>query len=206
MKWLYTVLRKKNGYVLALTLIQAVTGGAGVLYALLLRNIVDSAVARDPVSFRQNVITLATLVLILLGIGAVVRWLNEQARTDIENLFKKRLADTILRKDYAAVSAVHSGEWMTRLTSDTSVVAGGYVDLLPGLVGTVIRLISALIMIIALDRWFAVILIPGGILMVILTWVFRGILKRLHKNIQESDGRLRTFLQERISSLMMAIP
>ena len=206
LKWLYTVLRKKNGYVLALTLIQAVTGGAGVLYALLLRNIVDSAVARDPVSFRQNVITLATLVLILLGIGAVVRWLNEQARTDIENLFKKRLADTILRKDYAAVSAVHSGEWMTRLTSDTSVVAGGYVDLLPGLVGTVIRLISALIMIIALDRWFAVILIPGGILMVILTWVFRGILKRLHKNIQESDGRLRTFLQERISSLMMAIP
>ena len=31
LKWLYTVLRKKNGYVLALTLIQAVTGGAGVL-------------------------------------------------------------------------------------------------------------------------------------------------------------------------------
>ena len=203
LKWFYTVPGKKNGYVLALTLIQAVTGGAGVLYALLLRNIVDSAVARDPVSFRQNVITLATLVLILLGVGAVVRWLSEQARTDIENLFKKRLADTILRKDYASVSAVHSGEWMTRLTSDTSVVAGGYVDLLPGLVGTVIRLISALIMIIALDRWFAVILIPGGILMVILTWVFRGILKRLHKNIQESDGRLRTFLQERISSLMI---
>ena len=82
-------------------------------------------------------------------------------------------------------------------------VAGGYVDLLPGLVSTVIRLMSALIMIIALDRWFALILIPGGILMVILTWVFRGILKRLHKNIQESDGRLRTFLQERISSLMI---
>ena len=203
LKWLYTIPGKKKGYVLALTLIQAVTGGAGVLYALLLRNIVDSAVARDPVSFRQNVITLATLVLILLGIGAVVRWLNEQARTEIEILFRKRLADTILRKDYASVSAVHSGEWMTRLTSDTSVVAGGYVDLLPGLVGTVIRLISALIMIIALDRWFAVILIPGGILMVILTWVFRGILKRLHKNIQESDGRLRTFLQERISSLMI---
>lgn len=131
LKWLYTIPGKKKGYVLALTLIQAVSGGAGVLYALLLRNIVDSAVARDLVSFRQNVITLATLVLILLGVGVVVRWLNEQARTDIENLFKKRLADTILRKDYASVSAVHSGEWMTRLTSDTSVVAGGYVDLLP---------------------------------------------------------------------------
>ena len=203
LKWLYKVQKKKKGYVIALTLIQAVTGGAGVLYALLLRNIVDSAVTRELVSFRQNVICLAALVLILIGVGAIVRWLHEQARADIENLFKKRLADTILRKDYAAISAVHSGEWMTRLTSDTSLVAGGYVDLLPGLVSTVIRLMSALIMIIALDRWFALILIPGGILMVILTWVFRGILKRLHKNIQESDGRLRTFLQERISSLMI---
>lgn len=203
LKWLYTVPGKKKGYVLALTLIQAVTGGAGVLYALLLRSIVDSAVARDLPSFRQHVILLAALVLVLLGIGAAVRRLHEQARTEIENLFKKRLVDTILRKDYAAVSAVHSGEWMTRLTGDTDVVAGGCVDLLPGLAGTVIRLISALIMIIALDRWFAVILIPGGILMVILTWVFRSVLKRLHKNIQESDGRLRAFLQERIGSLMI---
>lgn len=203
LKWIYTIPGKKRGYVPALIMIQAVTGGTGVLYALLLRNIVDSAVARDLFSFRQNVIRLAALVLVLLGVGAFVRRLYEQARTDIENLFKKRLTDTLLRKDYAAVTAVHSGEWMTRLTSDTSVVARGYVDLLPGLVGTVVRLICALIMIIALDRWFAYILVPGGIALVILTASFRGILKQLHKEIQESDGRLRSFLQERISSLMV---
>lgn len=203
LKWLYIISGKKKGYVLALTLIQAVTGGAGVLYALLLRNIVDSAVARNLISFRQNVISLLILVVILLGVGVIVRWLSEQARTDFENLFKKRLVDTILRKDFASVSAVHSGEWMTRLTSDTAVVASGCTDLLPGLVGTVVRLVSALIMIIALDPWFAYILIPGGILLIILTWVFRGVLKRLHKNVQESDGRLRTFVQERIGSLMI---
>ena len=203
LKWLYIISGKKKGYVLALTLIQAVTGGAGVLYALLLRNIVDSAVARNLIFFRQNVISLLILVVILLGVGVIVRWLSEQARTDFENLFKKRLVDTILRKDFASVSAVHSGEWMTRLTSDTAVVASGCTDLLPGLVGTVVRLVSALIMIIALDPWFAYILIPGGILLIILTWVFRGVLKRLHKNVQESDGRLRTFVQERIGSLMI---
>ena len=203
LKWLFIISGKKKGYVLALTLIQAVTGGAGVLYALLLRNIVDSAVARNLIFFRQNVISLLILVVILLGVGVIVRWLSEQARTDFENLFKKRLVDTILRKDFASVSAVHSGEWMTRLTSDTAVVASGCTDLLPGLVGTVVRLVSALIMIIALDPWFAYILIPGGILLIILTWVFRGVLKRLHKNVQESDGRLRTFVQERIGSLMI---
>ena len=35
------------------------------------------------------------------------------------------------------------------------------------------------------------------------TYGFRRVLKRLHKRIQESDGRLRVFLQERIGSMMM---
>ena len=103
LKWLYIISGKKKGYVLALTLIQAVTGGAGGLYALLLRNIVDSAVARNLISFRQNVISLLILVVILLGVGVIVRWLSEQTRTDFENLFKKRLVDTILRKDFASL-------------------------------------------------------------------------------------------------------
>ncbi len=46
-------------------------------------------------------------------------------------------------------------------------------------------------------------MIPGGIAAVILTYALRRVLKRLHKKIQESDGRLRIFLQEHIGSLMM---
>ena len=34
----------------------------------------------------------------------------------IESIFKQRLMDNILRKDYASVSAIHSGEWQNRLT------------------------------------------------------------------------------------------
>ena len=51
--------------------------------------------------------------------------------------------------------------------------------------------LSAIIMVIALDRMFAANLVPGGIVLCVLTYAFRGVLKRFHKNIQESDGRLR---------------
>ena len=66
-----------------------------------------------------------------------------------------------MRKDYAAVSAVHSGEWLNLLTNDAVLVAGSYVDILPGLVGMLVKLVSALIMLIVLDRRFAAILLPG---------------------------------------------
>lgn len=188
---------------MALTLLQAVAGGLGVLYALLLRNIVDSAVSRDSQAFSYYVSLIIGLVIIRLFIAAILRWLNEQARSDIENLFKGRLADSILRRDYSLVSDTHSAEWMNRLTNDTVVVANGFVEILPGLIGMFVRLLSATVMIILLDRWFAIILIPGGIALVLLTYIFRRVLKRLHKNIQEKDGLLRIFLQERIGSLMV---
>ena len=203
LRWLWRVTGRKKGYVLALTLIQGVSGALGVLYALLLRNIVDSAVGHEVSAFWHNVALIVALVVLQISLSAVIRWLQELAKADIENRFKQRLMDNILRKEYSAVSATHTAEWLNRLTSDTTVVAGGIVEILPGLVGTVVRLVSAVVMVIALDRMFAVILVPGGIALCALTYAFRKVLKRLHKNIQESDGRLRIFLQERIGSLMM---
>lgn len=203
LRWLWRVTGRKKGYILALTLLQGVSGVIGVIYALLFRAIVDSAVGKDAIAFRENVLLVIGLVVVSLAVSALIRWLNELAKSDLENTYKRRLLDNILIKDYASVSSTHTAEWLNRLTNDTTVVANGMVEILPGLVGMFVRLISALVMIIYLDPWFAYIFIPGGIAMVGLTYAFRGVLKRLHKNIQESDGDLRIFLQERISNLMV---
>ncbi len=202
-RWLWRGTGKNKNYVLVLILIQGVSGGLGVLYALLLRNIVDSAVGQDSGGFWHYVLLIIALVLLQISLAAVIRWLQELAKADIENRFKQRLTDKILRKEYSIVSATHTAEWLNRLTNDTTVVSNGIVEILPGLTGTIVRLISAVIMVIALDHMFAVILVPGGMVLCVFAYAFRGILKRLHKNIQESDGRLRVFLQEHIGSLMM---
>ena len=201
--WLWRVTGKKKYYIAALTLIQALQGLLSVLYALLFRNFVDSAVSRDAEAFLHNTLLIICLFIVQIGIDAVVRWLHGLAAAEFENLFKQQLTDNILRKNYFYVSATHTAEWLNRLTNDTAVVAGGCVDILPGLVETVVRLISALIMILILQPFFAYILVPGGIIVILLTYVFRKHLKRLHKNIQERDGKLRIFLQEHIGNLML---
>lgn len=202
-KWLYEVTGRKKLYILALIVVQSLNGAGGVLYALLLRNIVDNAVEGDTKGFRYYSLLIILLVIAQLAMRAVIRWLNELSCSDLENLFKKRFLDALLRKDYAGVSAVHSGEWLNRLTNDTVVVAEGYVEILPGLVGMVVKMISAVIMMIVLDRRFALFILPCGVILLIMTYAFRKVLKKLHKQVQEKDGRLRIFLQERIGSMMM---
>ena len=202
-KWLYSVTGKKKWNIFWLLIIQSLLGASGVLYALLLRNIVDNAVKGDITAFRLYVMFIILLVLAQVAMRAFIRWLEELSRSSLENLFKQRLMDNILAKDFGTVSAVHSGEWLNRLTSDAVVVANNSVEILPGLAGMVVKMISAMAMMIVLDHRFALIMLPVGVILFIATYGFRKVLKKLHRNIQESDGKLRVFLQERLGSLMM---
>ena len=203
LEWLFSVPGRKKGYILLLTVIQILHGASGVLYALLLRNIVDSAVEKDENTFWLNVCFVIFLVIAQLSMRAMIRFLNELSRSSLENIFKERLMKCLLTKNFAAVDAVHSGEWLNRLTNDTVVVANGYTEIIPGVSGMAVKMVSAVIMIILLQPWFAWIMLPGGIVMVILTYAFRRVLKRLHKNVQEKDGSLRIFLQETLGNMMM---
>ena len=117
-KWLYQVTGRKKLNVLLLMIVQALNGGSGVLYALLLRNIVDSATDKNLSRFRHYVILTLLLVLCQVLLHAVIRFLQELSHSTLENLFKKRLLSNILYKDFSSVSALHSGEWLNRLTND----------------------------------------------------------------------------------------
>ena len=202
-KWLYLVTEKKKWNIFLLMIVQALHGGSGVLYALLLRNIVDNAVDGDRSGFRLNVLYIILLVLAQIAMRAVIRWLEELSRASLENLLKQRLLKNILTKDFGTVSSVHSGEWLNRLTNDTVVIAQNSVEILPGLAGMIVKMVSAIVMMIVLDCRFALVLLPLGIVIIFATYGFRKVLKKLHKNIQERDGKLRVYLQERLGSMMM---
>ena len=201
--WLWRTPGRKKGYIAALTAVQVLTGFLSVGFALLTRSVVNSAVSGDGAAFRHYALLLLILTAGSLLLHMVNRWLTELSKAQLENLFKQRLTAAILRKEYAAVSAVHSGEWMNRLTNDTRIVAENYTELIPGLSGMGVRLVAAVAMLIVLDRHFAAILLPGGAAMIALSVLLRGVLKRLHTRMQESDGKLRIFLQECIGNLMI---
>ena len=202
-RWLWRIPGRKKWYIAVLIVAQALHGASGVLYALFLKQVVDAAAAGERIGFWSGVLSITGVILVQLGLRAVIRWMNERSKATLENIFKERLFGMLLKKDFLSVSAVHSGQWMNRLTNDAKVVADSYVEILPGLSGMIVKLISALIMLLVLEPRFALILIPGGAVVILFTWLFRKALKRLHKSIQEADGKLRVLLQERISNMLL---
>lgn len=202
LKWIFKVTNKKR-YVGVLVLIQALLSVSGVVYALVLRSVIDSAVNGDRAGFFRAFGLVVGLVVTQILLRAWDKYLEEYVKVHTENAFKKRLFDQILKKDYATVSNLHSADWLNRLTSDTSVCATGVFGILPSLVGMSVRLVAALFMILMIEPRFILLVIPAGLIMLFFNCAFRKILKRQHKDIQEKDGLLRVFLQEHISSLMI---
>ena len=201
--WINASLGKQRGYVIALAAVQGLYGATGVLYALFLRDIVDAAVAGLSEAFWRNLAYLIILVLVQVGLRAIVRRMTELAKSTYENRLKANLTNTLLKKDFLSVSATHSGEWLNRLTNDTVVVANGCVDIIPGAIEMLIKLVCAVAMIAVLEPKLALIFLVCGAALLVLTWAFRKTMKRLHKDVQAADGRVRITLQEVLENLVI---
>lgn len=154
LQWLSIVAGKTKLLVGVLVAIQAVLSVSSIAFAFVLRRIINMAVDGVRSGFWAS---LALLVGILLGqivLSAAGRFLSEYTSAAVENRFKHRLFSALLTGDYASVAAVHSGEWMNRLTSDTTVVAGGVTQIVPGLIGMLVRLLGAVTAILWLEPRF----------------------------------------------------
>lgn len=203
LQWISNVAGKAKLLVGVLVAVQAVLSVSSIAFAFILRRIINMAVQGAFTGFRLAFMLLAGVIAAQIVLGAVSHFLSEYTTTTVENRFKQRLFTTLLTGNYASVTAVHSGEWMNRLTSDTTIIAGGVTQIVPGLIGMLVRLFGALAAILWLEPRFFGVLVPGGAAMLALTYGFRKIMKRLHKNIREADGTLRVFLQERLESLLI---
>jgi ABC-type multidrug transport system fused ATPase/permease subunit len=201
--WMWQGIAGKRYYIVFLLIISVLLGMSGGLLALLLRNLIDHAVEGERSGFVAAGTGLVLLVILQITFRAVDRYLEEKTRSTYENIWKKRLFSELMGRSYREVTQIHSGEWMNRLTSDTVIVADGLAQIVPGVCGMLTRILIAVVLLIGIMPELAYVLIPGGLLLVFLTWIFRRVLKRLHKKVQEADGRLRIFLSERLSGLVI---
>ena len=203
LRWVWRISAGTRWEVLLLLILNVISGGSGVALAWTLRNMIDKAVARDGAGFlRQGGLFLGVILLQLL-VGALIRRTHEHASATLENRLKKRLFETLLYKDYASVTRLHSGEWMNRLVSDTIVTANAIVSIVPQMSGMLVMLVSAVGAVLVMLKAAMWAIVPAGVIISLMGYLFRKKLKAMHKDIRQADGKVRVLISERLSELMI---
>lgn len=202
--WISGIIGLKGKLMIAALMgISTISSLVSVASALVMKNFVDAMLSGDRPLFWRYVVILTLVMLFGLLLGVVINVLSVRLSSSMENRFKQRLFSALLYADYGAVTEKHTGEWMNRLVSDTSAVSSATVSIMPDLLGLFVRLFGAVVMLLYLQKAFLYVLIPGGFLVLGVTVAFRRTLKELYRKIREADGRLRVFLTERLSALMI---
>lgn len=203
MSWIFGVSGKLKLGVLLLVLLNSAISISAVAFALVLREAIDGAVSGNKMVFLKFVIILGLIMVGQIAARGVIRFLDEYVRSGMENVIKTRLYETILSRKYSAITAFHTGELLNRITNDAVVVADGFVQIIPGIIAMLVKLIGAAAVLFVLDYRFSVIFFAGGGLVLIFTTLFRRVMKKLHKDVQAADGVLRSYLSENLGSLMV---
>lgn len=185
---------------LCLILSNALLSVLSVAFAFGVKAVIDGAVGRDKDKLVFGIIFIISIVILQFIFRLITGGLIENIRGKLEIAYKSRIFSKILTKKYAAIQEYHSGELMNRLTQDVSVVADGVTSIVPSVAASVVRLICAVAALVALDRVFAIAFVVAGALVFIILGVLRGKLKSLHKKSLESDGAVRSFMQESVEN------
>ncbi len=202
-KWICTVAGAGRKWILLLTVLRTLQGANAVFYAAALKNVVNCAAGRQQEGFLLYICLFAAVnlwTLVLMGLG---KYCMEKSNAVLQREFRIYVFSQLLRREYAGVSREHSGEWMNRITSDTQVVTAAASGIVPQFCGLAVRLLGVLGMLLMLLPGLVWVLLPGAGAMVAFSYILRKYLKPHHKAVQQADGRVCSFMQERLASLMV---
>lgn len=202
-KWIISTIGNVKYGVLLLSFFQSIYSLCTILFALLLRNTIDAASSSNSDLFINCFIILVSIVIIQLALRAAIRYWEERVKSSGENILKLHAYRIILTRSYASLGSYHTGELLNRMTGDTAVIADSLSTILPSTIAMVVKLLGSFCVLIWLDPRFGIVFILGGGLLLGTTWLFRKKLKTMHKQVQEADDSVRSYLQESVENLLI---
>lgn len=202
-KWIIKNAKPQVINIIVISVIYAVMAYLGVAVATFSRGIVDSAVNSDIGGIVYYAVILVSLTVGQLIIRIVSKVVNFNIQAKLEMSIKQSIFNSIIRKKYDKISQIHTGELLNRITSDVLVVVSSIISIVPNMVYFIVKLIGVFVVLFAIDKTFCLVFIIGGALMFGVVLLFKSKMKALHKAVQESDGKTRSFFQEIFSSLLV---
>ncbi len=202
-QWLKSRVRPYWGRIIILIIVNALMSMMVAVNAYVCRDLIDSAVAGDKSRLIKVSVAVILIVFVHLFLRLTYQLLNSRLHINIEADFRTYFISNIFNKDYLKITSYHSGDIMTRFSSDVSCVVDGMITLLPTVIGLVFRIVSAFVALFWLDKKLALLFSALGIAAFIIARLLRNFLKNLYIKTQKTESKVRSFTQEVIENILV---
>lgn len=202
-KWVLKQARPSVFSLVLMIIFEAVTSICSVGVAVTSKGLFDSASSGGMKQLMQVSLLLLTLVVIQAGLETAISIMSGRTLTVISNGMRTRLFGELSRTEWAEFSRYHSGDILTRMTSDVDTVAGSLTGIMPQTCSLCVRLGASFTALLFFDPALALLACVLGPVSVLLSRLFAGRLKKLYVKIQESESTCRSFIHEALANVIV---
>ncbi len=169
--------------------------------AVISKDIIDRATGGRHIIGYLVAYAIFTMGMLLIGLVKELMSLvvNEKFSFGI----RKQLYDQIIHSYWMDVKKYHTGDLMTRLTSDAGNISDGIVFTVPTIIGFGIQLVVAFGTLFYYSPVLAIIALLMGPVAAFISWRLGRKLKYLTQKVQESEAGYRSFIQESLANLLV---
>ena len=116
---------------------------------------------------------------------------------------RKQVYEQVLSTHWLDITKYHTGDLMTRLTSDVGVVADGISTVMPAIIRLVVELVATFCTLAFFEWRLAVMALLIAPVAAISSMILGKKLKKLQIKVQESEAKYRSFLQESLANILI---
>lgn len=182
-------------------IIEGIVSITNVSMAIISKNLIDAATNKQKDILINYAILFIILIILEMVLDAVLSIIKVRNTEAISNSMRQNLFNNLTQKEWIEFSKYHSGDILTRMTSDISNIVNIFVSTIPDIVSLGVSLVASFIALLYFEPSLAVIAFILGPISVVVSRLYGRKLKKINLEIQQSEGRCRSLLQESIQNM-----
>ena len=199
--WLYSYVRKYWFSIVLYTLIGLGGTGISLITSLLSRDLVDIVTGHKSNELLKTFIMYISFTLANVILSKILDYIATIISLKIDNAIKADIFEKMLLTRLEPLMSYHTGDLLTRWSSDASVISDGVLNWLPDLLIAIVRFLSALGIVLYYYPLFALLAIAG---MPVSLLMSKTLLSRMQSRNLESaalNAKMMGFHQESFSNI-----
>lgn len=203
MRWLIHYSKPYVGRISMMMLLNVLNTVISLVMALVSKRIIDDATA----GIGKNLLVFIAIYFIMILAIQVINVVMTMVGTMLNERFsfgiRKQIYDKIMSSKWLEVQRYHTGDLMTRMTSDAGNIADGIINTLPSIITLLVELVLVFVTLFYYSPLLAVFALLIAPVAAVVAWWLGGKMKRLQVKVQESEAAYRSFMQESVANLLI---
>lgn len=164
---------------------------------------IDVASGHAEGSIYWSVGVMALLVLCGFALRICSIWVRNILGIKAQNRMQQRMLDRILRSEWTGKESHHSGDVLNRLEQDVGTVVSFLTETIPNTISVVAMFVGAFLYLFSMDKVLAFVIVGIIPVFVLLSKLYIGQMRRLTRQVRDSDSKVQSVLQETIQHRLL---